>query len=349
MKKSAKLLACILTGVGATLFLTLTLWGHEWYKMIASIAIGAFVGLLFNDAKGVFTAFVASLRISRTALRSLAENIPQIFQAIFQRPVRIKPEPNWNKKAENYATKIIFLVPSIIFIIIVLVWRLSYTKEGWIQVCTDYTVDGGETAFGPVYILLALVSLVAVIIISFIFLGGETSIKEWSRKLPSEYQIKFWGRKIGLFDRVLVLNDLSWKQKKQAIFKTVLRLQMRQAWKSTKTIAGIISVSVTFLVSLAIQSIIVIAVFLPMMLRELYRTKNGLLVAAAVTVGGLIGTWHLSYLWGFGSAIAFAILCLIIDWVDKKIVEIKPIYVWWSKPYTIIYGGLIKTFFKPAK
>jgi hypothetical protein len=129
------------------------------------------------------------------------------------------------------------------------------------------------------------------------------------------------------------------------MFKTVVGLQLLSSIKTMGVLFGAIMVIVIFLLALIIQVLVFILLLIAMIFMA--RDKTWRLITDSSIIGILLGIWQHSYVWGFGSGALVTTLGFIANWVDKAIVEIRPINVFKSGPYISAYQYLEKNLLNP--
>jgi len=295
MKKEAydyvKMLLGVLAGITGTLILTLNIWGHEWYKVIASISIGAMIGLLITDPK-VFAQIIVVV-FKRATI-------------VFEKKEKIKPTERQLQIRKLRRVYLVYFAPMIIFCLFV-VWRYLFYQD-----------FGYPTSWAVIYF-----SLLPVAVLS-------CATDYWRKQLNDTEKRKIWKikpdaendqcnlpiRSDGEIDMINLIEGMTFWQIEKGIFLSMIIVLYRLTKKAmswiifkSQSICGFVFACLPLIPFWFIQEL----------------SKHGRLLVAAfgIITGGLIGTLTHSYFYGLDSGLIF----LLLAWFLKPAKNIAVFYL----------------------
>lgn len=332
MKKFAHVLTSVLLSIGIATSLILT-FGWEWYQIILFSLGGIFTGLLYYSPRGFLDAFRAAAGKSQ-AIKTWLTNRP-VFNTIA--PWKRK---DMNERLKFYAHLYFYIIPFLLAFMLIGWQLLSLFGGGKLAslLDCDFTTILGTSA------VILILDVFCITFITAIFLsfdgdipGHPSHFEIWSKKMSPRRQVKVWGRELKEDDKVENF-DKNWKRIKIAAFRTVIGLQFSELLRNTRGVIAVAAVIIVFLFALVVQTLSLILVLIAMIFMT--RDKYWRLIIISSIVGILINVWQHSFIWGFAGGTLMTIIGFITNWINKAIVEIRPVNVFKSGPYVSVYQYL---------
>lgn len=306
-----KIVVGVIIGIMAALTLTLNVWGVEWYKVITSTVAGIIIGLLISDYHVTVTIFKTGLQ---RAINSSWKRAQRIKNGELNREQRHSFDISIIRTAYILLMQFLALLMLGFFIVITIHFNLFKSDDG------RYIM--------PIMVIGVLFVRIYVLIIS------SLDFDTWAKKLD-EFQIEnIWNKKPGSngknsltynyqenkkIDFKELTVDMSFKEiivRALASSGLVMKHNLNSDWDDIKGFFKIAAFIILAIILFLTTSLPILPFWI---IKQIGKHGNLLSVAAAITIGSVIGSLTHSQLIGLGSGLGFMATSYLIERLFKKI------------------------------
>jgi hypothetical protein len=304
-----KMVIGVVIGIMAALTLTLNVWGTEWYKVVTSTIAGVIIGMLISDYRVTVTIF-------KTGLQTAANSS-------WKRAQRIKNGEISKERQHEIDVSVIKGLYALLISVLAILILIAFAT-----ICISLSRDEKD-----VYLLVALISSV-LFSRFFVLILGSLEYDNWNKRLNPQQIERIWEKKPSKHgsnsldydyqtDKMIGFKELTANMGLKEIINralmsagVVIKYNLNSDWSGIKNFFAVLAMFIFAAILFITTSLPVLPFWI---INQISKHGHLLSVAAAITIGSIVGTLTHSQLIGLGSGLGFIAMGYLIERLFKEV------------------------------